>query len=138
MLDSNVIIDIVREPFGAVAAMFSGLDLDAISISPVVSGELQFGMLDKPEAKSNPRTSLLLQSLRVDAMEQPTDAVYSKLRLELKRRGKGLSANDYWIAAQAISQNAILVTGDRAIHDAEIGGLKLQDWRVDPAVQERN
>ena len=138
MLDSNVLLDIVREPHGAVAQAFAGLDLGSVLISPVVSGEILFGMIEKPEARGNPRTLTLLQSLRIDAIESPADTIYGSLRLQLKLRGKGLSANDYWIAAHAMSRDAVLVTGDRAFHDAGIQNLKLQDWRAELAVQGRN
>ncbi len=138
MLDSNVLIDIVREPYGAVAQRFGDMDLGSLSISPVVSGELLFGMLEKPEARGNPRTLTLLHGLRIDAIESPAAAIYGSLRLELKRLGRGISANDYWIASHAMSRDAILVTGDRAFHDAGIEFLKLQDWRVDPAIRIRN
>ena len=129
MLDSNVLIDIVREPNGQVAARFALKDRGEISISPVVSGELLFGIRERPEARSNPGMRFLLDGLRVDTLETPADEVYGKVRLHLMRSGRGLSPNDYWIAAHAIARDATLVTGDRAFHDAGIEGLKLQDWR---------
>lgn len=131
MLDSNVLIDIVREPDGAVAAKFESKDLDGVFISPIVSGELLFGIRERPDARSNPGMRFLLGGLRIDRLEPPVDAHYGKIRLDLMRSGKSLSANDYWIAAHAMVREATLVTGDRAFHDAGIEGLKLEDWRVE-------
>ena len=135
MLDSNVLIDIVREPEGRVALAFENKTRGDVSISPIVSGEIRFGMERRPDARSNPGMAVLLHSLRVDRLESPADTIYAKLRAELMGRGKALSPNDYWVAAQALSRNATLVTADHAFHDAGLEALKLEDWRSAPVIR---
>lgn len=138
MLDSNVLIDIARDAGGAVTGRFEAKARGEIGLSVVVSGEIRFGMRKRPDAKTNPRMAYLLASLPVEPMAPEVDAVYSNLRAELERRGVSISPNDYWIAAHAISKDAVLVTGDRAIHEAGIGGLKLEDWRQEWPIQEQD
>lgn len=129
MLDSNVLIDVAREPDGPVGGKFRTMAIGEMGVSVIVSGEVRYGMRKRPDARSNPSMAYLLSSLRIDQMEPEVDRVYGDVRLEVERRGKGLSANDIWIAAHAIAQDAVLVTGDKAIHDAGIPGLKLENWR---------
>ena len=138
MLDSNVLIDIAREPDGAVARCFRAKSLGDVTISVVVSGEVLYGMAKRPDARSNPSMAYLLSSLRTDGFEPELGSTFGRVRLEVEKAGKGLSANDYWIAAHAMARDAVLVTGDRAIHDADIGGLKLEDWRGALAVHRQD
>lgn len=129
MLDANVLIDIVREPEGVVARHFGTKSLGELGVSVVVSGEVQYGIKKRPDARSSSRMAYLLDGLRIEQMAPEVCDFYSGVRAEMERRGLSLSANDYWIAAHAICSDAVLVTGDRAIHDAGIAGLKLEDWR---------
>jgi tRNA(fMet)-specific endonuclease VapC len=134
MLDSNVLIDIAREPEGIATKTFEAKALGEVSVSVIVSGEVLYGMRKRPDARSNPRMRFILSSLRIDGLEAKVGDIFGHIRLSVEKRGKGLSANDYWIAAHAISLNAVLVTNDRAIHEAGIEGLKLEDWRDQLAV----
>lgn len=137
MLDSNVLIDLARDAGGVVAGRFEGKGLGEIGLSVVVAGEIRYGMSKRPDARANPRMAYLLNSLRIDHMAPEVGSLYAKIRAEMERLGRSISANDYWIAAHAISNDAVLVTSDRAIHDAGIDGLRLEDWREEPPVHVR-
>lgn len=130
MLDSNVLIDIARDASGAVSKRFEGKALGEMAVSVVVAGEIQHGMHKSPDAKSNPTMAYLLRSLRIDGLDPAVGAVYAKIRAGLERQGLSISPNDYWIAAHAILNDAVLVSGNRQLHDARITGLKLEDWRL--------
>lgn len=138
MLDSNVLIDMARDPDGPVAQNFAARVLGEVAISVIVSGEILYGMAKRPDARSNPNMTYLLNSLRPERLEPEVGNIYGRVRLEVEKSGKGISANDYWIAAHAMAKDAILVTGDRTIHDANISGLKLEDWRVGLAVRKQD
>lgn len=134
MLDSNVLIDIAREPDGPVAARFAAKALGEVAISVIVSGEILYGMVRRPDARSNPRMSHLLSSLQTEKMEPAVASHFGRVRRQVEMSGQGLTANDYWIAAHAIAKGAVLVTGDKAIHEAGISELQLEDWRGELAV----
>ncbi len=138
MLDSNVLIDIAREPDGVVGQRFGAVVRETISISVIVSGEVRYGMKRRPDARSNPSMAYLLSSLRIDPLEGRADDAYARIRVEIEAAGRGLTPNNLWIAAHAIAQDAVLVTGDAAILEANILGLKLENWRNGFAVQGRN
>ena len=131
MLDSNVLIDIARDAAGIVAKRFEAKALGETGISVVVAGEIQFGMRKRSDARSNPTMAYLLGSLRIDALDQSVAGFYANIRAESERSGLSVSPNDYWIAAHAIANDAVLVTGDRALYESRIAGLKLEDWRVE-------
>jgi tRNA(fMet)-specific endonuclease VapC len=128
MLDTNILTDIVRDPDGEAARQFAGLGSQEVCISVVVSSEVLFGLARKAGTRATARIVAMLATLQVMPFEPPADAVYAELRAELAKRGRGLTPNDYFIAAHAKHMNAILVTGDRAIHDAEIPGLRIENW----------
>ncbi len=132
MLDSNVLIDLAREPDGQVALGFDKAGGD-IAISVFVAGEIHHGILKNPSARSNERMKYLLDSLRIDPMDHPIERIYGAVRIDLERKRAAISPNDYWIVAHAIARDAVLVTSDRAIHSAGVANLKLEDWRVKPA-----
>lgn len=133
MLDSNVVIDVVREPNGPVASTFQDKGIEDLSVSVVVAGELRHGMNRNPQARANPRMENMLSSFRIDSVDADVSSIYGVLRRDLEAKRKSISPNDYWIVAHALSAGAILVTSDRAIHDAGIEGLNLEDWRGIPA-----
>lgn len=132
MLDSNVLIDLARDPDGQVALGFDQARGE-IAVSVFVAGEIHHGILRNPSARSNEQMKYLLNSLQIAPMDHPVERVYGAVRLDLERKRAAISPNDYWIVAHAIARDAVLVTGDRAIHMAGIADLKLEDWRVAPA-----
>jgi tRNA(fMet)-specific endonuclease VapC len=54
---------------------------------------------------------------------------YADLRAELERRGITMGNLDLMIAAQALAENAILVSNDRAFR--RIKQLQIEDWTKD-------
>jgi tRNA(fMet)-specific endonuclease VapC len=52
---------------------------------------------------------------------------YGQIRALLERQGTPIGANDTWIAAQALTINATLVT-DNERDFSRVPGLALQNW----------
>jgi tRNA(fMet)-specific endonuclease VapC len=130
MLDSNVLIDVARDMDGSVSKVFEGKKRGELSISVIVSGALRYGMRKNPIARNNARMAYLLNGLRTDPLEIEVDELYGTVRRTVENSGKSLPPNDYWIVAHALSREAVLVTGDQAIHDAGISMLKVENWRT--------
>jgi tRNA(fMet)-specific endonuclease VapC len=53
--------------------------------------------------------------------------MYSRIRLDLRRRGQYIGDTDMFIAAMALSHGAILVTHNTK-HFSRVDGLQLEDW----------
>jgi tRNA(fMet)-specific endonuclease VapC len=97
---------------------------DSILVSPVVLGEILFGIRNGARFERN--MSLLTRFLEHEAVEvvpiaEVTADRYARIALQLRRQGTPIPANDMWIAAQAMEHGAELLTSDR--HFEQVPGL---------------
>jgi tRNA(fMet)-specific endonuclease VapC len=59
-------------------------------------------------------------------MGQATAISYYQIRLNLKQKGKPISENDIWIAAQCLENQWTLATNDA--HFTNVDGLTVATW----------
>ena len=52
---------------------------------------------------------------------------YALLRAELEAAGRSIGSTDFWIAAQALAEDALLVT-DNTREFRRVPGLRLENW----------
>jgi tRNA(fMet)-specific endonuclease VapC len=99
--------------------------------SVITQAELLFGVLKKPEAtKLKVAVREFLQRVEILPWDEDAADSYAKLRHQLERDGTPLGSMDMLIAAHAIAAEALLVTSDRAFHNAK-PLLNLVDWSMD-------
>ncbi len=99
-----------------------------VAISALVVAELLYGARASARSKQNfERIQLLLQAIETVDFDQQSADAYSRIRLELKEKGRPTSEMDMLIAAVAIANNATLVTHN-AKHFENIEKLNLEDW----------
>ena len=67
-----------------------------------------------------------LETLEILPWSEACGKVYGRLRADLERHGKPLTAMDLLIASHALSEGCALVTADQAF--AKVGGLTLEGW----------
>ena len=91
-------------------------------------GELQFGAEKSVYLERNQRRlAELTQRLPLISVDAATALHYGRIRAELERKGMPIGANDLWIAAQALSADATLVTdNEREFH--RVQGLRVENW----------
>jgi len=99
-------------------------DSESILVSPVVLGEILFGIRNGSRFEYN--MSLLTRFLEHEAVEvvpiaEVTADRYSRIALQLRHQGTPIPSNDMWIAAQAMEHGAELLTADR--HFEQVPGL---------------
>jgi tRNA(fMet)-specific endonuclease VapC len=97
---------------------------ERILFSPVVLAELMFGFRGGTKFRDNmAELSLFLEHPAVEFVQigEVTADRYSRIAMDLKRRGSPLPTNDIWIAAQAMEHGAELITLDS--HFEKINGL---------------
>ena len=102
----------------------------------VVSAELYFGIENL--ARQGRDVAHLRQ--RVEDFHAAVEGVlgisddvlkcYARLRAKLGGTGQPIGANDLWIAAQALAEQAILVTGNSR-EFSRVPGLRLENWLAD-------
>jgi tRNA(fMet)-specific endonuclease VapC len=97
-----------------------------IGLPITVLGEIQFGIINGSQAKTN---SIMLErfisNTRVEILDinDSTAKLYGEIATELRRNGRPIQQNDIWIAALCKQHGYRLVTNDTGF--SNITGLEL-------------
>jgi tRNA(fMet)-specific endonuclease VapC len=129
LLDTNILLDLLRNPKGRVAARIDGIDNDDLCTSIIVAAEIRYGAFKKDSARLTAQLEAILGGLDILAFETPADAIYGKLRSRLEKAGTPIGPNDLLIAAHALASGCILVT-DNMREFSRIQELPLENWLV--------
>lgn len=127
LLDTNIISDIIRNPFGPVSTRIEQLDPKTICTSIVVAAELRYGCAKKGSWKLQAKVDSLLATIPVLTLEIPVDTEYGRIRAELEAAGQPIGANDLLIGAHACAMRLTLVT-DNTREFGRIRGLTVENW----------
>lgn len=118
-LDTSVAIDVLA---GEAANLLSQFAEEFLLPVPVV-GELRYGALNSKRTSENlAAVDELVGRCRVLEITATTAAVYARVRLALKEKGKPIPENDLWIAALCVEHQVPLVTVDT--HFDAVDGLQ--------------
>jgi len=129
LLDTNVLSEAVRNPGGNVDRALRDHAGEEIGTSPIVKGEIAYGLKRNANVRGQKRLEVLLQTLEIWPLEDPVSETYGDIRARLEKEGKPMGPNDLWIAAHALVLDAIVVTDDRAF--SQVAGLKTENWLRD-------
>ncbi|MDX3975211.1 type II toxin-antitoxin system VapC family toxin [Shinella sp.] len=129
MLDTNIISDIIRNPFGPAARRIEEVGPRDICTSIVVAAELRYGCAKKGSARLLEKVEGVLATIPVLPLDIPVDAGYGVIRAELEMAGQIIGLNDLLIAAHAQALNLTLVT-DNTREFSRIRGLDVENWLV--------
>jgi tRNA(fMet)-specific endonuclease VapC len=127
LLDTNVLSQLIRDPRGAVAMRLATAGDAQVFTSVVVASELRFGARKKSSPALTDRVDQLLASIEVAPLEVGVDRIYAELRNVLEATGQLIGANDLFIAAHALEQQATLVT-DNVAEFQRVPGLHIENW----------
>ena len=127
LLDTNIISDIIRNPFGPAARRIEETDPKEICTSIIVAAELRYGCAKKGSAKLLAKVESLLETVPILPMDIPADIKYGGLRAELEAAGQTIGLNDLLIAAHACALDLTLVT-DNTREFRRIRGLNVENW----------
>ncbi len=127
MLDTNIVLALVRNPHGALRNKFAALDTTTLCISIIVAAEIRFGLAKGVAKQMQIQIDAILESIAILALNAPVDTHYAEIRAYLEKRGLPISANDLLIAAHARSLNLTLVSNNTREFE-RVPGLKLEDW----------
>ena len=112
LLDTNVLIDFLREPEAYRDALG---EYERIVLTPTVVGEFRAGISDTLLGRAN--LLALEEFMATPAVEEvpltsETGACYARIFRALKASGTPIPTNDIWIAAAAIQHACPLFTND--------------------------
>ncbi|MDD5308000.1 MAG: PIN domain-containing protein [Deltaproteobacteria bacterium] len=129
VLDTNAFIAALNGVPEVTTALNALDPSDEILLSAVVFAELRYGALCSMRREENLARIEALNALFGFADVTRTVAMrFADVKAELRIRGIAKSDADLLIAATALAEGAILVTGDKALLDGEIRDLRVENW----------
>jgi tRNA(fMet)-specific endonuclease VapC len=129
LLDTNICVDAMSERYPRVAARIRRLSPGSIYISSIVVAELRYGADKSARPRANhAKVDDFIQDLQCLDFDLDAAATYGLIRAGLEALGKTIGSNDLLIAAQAISNQLILVT-DNLGEFQRVKGLRMENWR---------
>ena len=127
LLDTNILSDLIRNPFGPVAQRIEVVGAKAVCTSIIVAAELRYGCAKKGSPRLQARVEDILATIPVLPLEVPADADYGRQRAQLEASGQPIGGNDLLIAAHALALGLTLVTHNTR-EFSRIVGLQVEDW----------
>lgn len=125
LLDTCICIALIKE-MPSVVAHIRSVGADECKISEITLAELYFGAFKSGRKKHfddvEEIKGLFEQFAITDSLKE-----YGDIRYQLERTGKKIGDMDMFIAATALHENLIVVTGNTD-HFERIPGLKIENW----------
>ena len=127
LLDTNIFIAAMKGVEG-VRHKLEHTPVSDIVLSPVVLGELEFGVEKSAYREKNvARLAEVVGKLDMVPLDARVSRSYAVIRASLERRGVPIGANDFWIAAQGLALGAVVVT-DNVGEFSRVQGLVTENW----------
>ncbi len=127
MLDTNILSDTIRNPFGVASQYMERVSEDALCVSAIVASEMRYGI----RKKGSPRLSYLVENtlsrIAVLPYDDAASQSYSVIRNALERQGKSIGLADLLIAAHALSLGLTIVTNNTR-EFSRVEGLTIENW----------
>ncbi len=105
---------------------------DYLFTCPIVKGEILFGIVRLPAGKRRrdleQKANELSAQIPCDPIPENVGDAYAHIKVAAQQQGTSLDECDLWIAATALSLDAILVTSDSDYQRIAGLGLRLEDW----------
>lgn len=127
MLDTNIISEALRNPFGRLTERVASFRFGLIATSAVVASEMRYGARKKGSIKLTERVEVVLGCIEVLPYDDNASRHFAEIRTDLEKRGQPIGWGDYFIAAHARSLDLTLVT-DNIREFSRVDGLKLENW----------
>ena len=135
LLDTNICIAALKGDRRVLSKLIQ--HVGRVHVSMLVVAELQFGiekysLTHRDQAELAQDKRVILQRF-IDTTDGIVELgaevipIYARLRAELEIKGTPVGAHDLWIAAQAIQEQAILISANTREFE-RIPGLMLQNW----------
>jgi tRNA(fMet)-specific endonuclease VapC len=128
LLDTNICIDWLNTRHSRIVERLDDIPTDALGMSVVTWGELQFGAAKSRQPTIAQRNlNALAEAVPPLALSIEVARHYGKLRATLERQGVPIGANDLWIAAHALMEDRTLVTNNTREFE-RVPELAIANW----------
>jgi tRNA(fMet)-specific endonuclease VapC len=128
LLDTNTCIYIINKKPPTAVNHIRSKQPDEVSVSTITIAELEYGVYRGKHVDQN-RIALLefLVPFAILDFNHSAAAVYGSIRASLDRKGTPIGPMDLLLAAQAMSQQLILVTNNER-EFRRVAGLQIENW----------
>lgn len=127
LLDTSVLLHLIREPQGPVAARIAAVGEEAVLTSIIVACELRYGAVKRGSRRLTRQVDAVLGAITILPLEPGVDRHYAAIRATLERTGTPIGAHDMLIAAHARAVGATCVTANVA-EFRRVPALAVENW----------
>lgn len=127
MLDTNVVSELILDPYGAVAKRLEIVKVENCCVSIFTASELRYGAMTKGSVRLSRDVEESLLRIAVIPFKVPADAIYAEIRDVLTRSGQLIGPVDLFIAAHALALDLTLVTANVG-EFSRVPGLRVENW----------
>jgi tRNA(fMet)-specific endonuclease VapC len=129
MLDTNILIYLIKRKPAEVMKRFAAHPLSEVCISSISVAELEYGVIKSRSQKNHRTLQGWLQLIHRPPFDDSAARSYGFVRTALEAAGTPVGPLDTLIAAHALALEATLVTNN--IREfARVPGLKIEDWTL--------
>ncbi len=133
LLDTSTCSLLMQDNPGVKGRFDSLTESDYHFTCPIVKGEILFGIGRLPAGKRKQdleqRANELFATVPCDPIPERVSEVYAQIKVAAEQQGTPLGEGDLWIAATALTLDAILVASDSDYERIIELGLRLEDWK---------
>jgi tRNA(fMet)-specific endonuclease VapC len=129
MLDTNILIYLIKQKPPQVMARFSVHSMADVCVSSITVAELEYGVMKSRSEKNKRTLDGWLQLVHRPAFDEAAARAYGNIRATLESQGTPIGPLDTLIAAHAIAVDATLVTNN-VREFARVPGLRIEDWTL--------
>jgi len=128
LLDTNICIYIINKKPQAVIDRIKTLKPSQVKLSSISVGELEYGV-SKSQNREKNRIALFdfISAFDILPFDDGDAEIYGLIRATLEKNGEVIGPYDMQIAAQAISNDLILVTNNEK-EFKRIKNIKIENW----------
>ena len=128
LIDTNICIYIINKRPVEVIKKFKQFEPGEIGISVITVSELRYGVAKSAyQNKNEERLEEFLAPLEILTYNLMAAKVYGDIRFQLEKRGQSIGPLDLLIAAQALSQDLVLITNNEK-EFKRIKKLQIENW----------
>jgi len=129
LVDANVLSEATKPDPNPKVVEWLRQNEPAITVDPVILGELKFGILLSPRGKRRARLEQWfeegIQQIHCVGWEAETGLRWARLLADLRATGRSMSVKDSLIAATALHNDLVVVTRNQ--RDFENAGVEVVD-----------
>ncbi len=128
MLDTNICIYILKQQPASVIDYFEHYQIGELAVSAIAYGELIYGAYKSARKIENlAKIEILMNTLKILSVDEDVVHHYGVIRQAMEVKGVVIGANDFWIAAHALSMQVPLATNNTK-EFIKVPGLELVNW----------